>query len=154
MSVWLHKCICGIIHMESMNGLLARYVKLWVAHAPGMPGTFYPPPRVSDPDTHHGTCVTYAPWCLLGSLSSGFVWSRGRGKGSQRMRNPQFYAPGKRPIGFETLNWVELYALSTWRSIFALQCPGYPTEAGVQRGEIYVLHWYIHTYIYILYIYI
>ena len=24
-----------------------------------MPGTFSPPPRVSDPDMHHGTCVTH-----------------------------------------------------------------------------------------------
>ena len=40
------------------NGPLTRYVKLRVAHAPGMPGTFPPPPRVIDPDMHHGTCVT------------------------------------------------------------------------------------------------
>ena len=58
----------------SMNRLphhepLARYVKLQVAHAPGMPGTFSPPPRVNDPDMHHGTCV---PWCMPGSLTSGF----------------------------------------------------------------------------------
>ena len=26
------------------HGPLARYVKLWIAHAPGMPGTFSPPP--------------------------------------------------------------------------------------------------------------
>ena len=34
------------------HGPLARWVKLRVAHAPGMPGTFSPPPRVSDPDMH------------------------------------------------------------------------------------------------------
>ena len=34
----------------SGNGPLSRYVKLRVAHAPGMLGTFSPPPRVSDPD--------------------------------------------------------------------------------------------------------
>ena len=45
-------------------GPLARYVKLWVAHAPGMPGTFSPTPRVSNPDTHHGTCVTHVPWFM------------------------------------------------------------------------------------------
>ena len=39
------------------HGLLAIYVKLWVAHAPGMPGTFSPPPRLSDPDMHHGMCM-------------------------------------------------------------------------------------------------
>ena len=50
------------------------------AHAPGMPGTFSPQARVSDPDMHHGTCVTHVPWCMPGSLTSGFLWSRRRGK--------------------------------------------------------------------------
>ena len=51
---------------------------MWVAHAPGMPGTFSPPPRVSDPDMHHGTCVTHVPWCIPGSLTSDYRWSRWR----------------------------------------------------------------------------
>ena len=38
------------------NGPLTRFVKLRVTHAPGMPGTFSPPTRVSDPGIHHGTC--------------------------------------------------------------------------------------------------
>ena len=54
--------------------------KIAGAHAPGMPGTFSQPPRVSDPDMHHGTCVTHVPWCMPGSLTSGFPWSRWRGK--------------------------------------------------------------------------
>ena len=45
------------------------------AHAPGMPGT-----QVSDPDMHHGTCVTHVPWCMSGLLTSGFLWNRRRGK--------------------------------------------------------------------------
>ena len=61
-------------------GPLTRYAKLWVAHATGLPETFSPPPRVSDPDMHHGTCVTHVPWCMPGSLTSGFLWSRWRGK--------------------------------------------------------------------------
>ena len=44
-----------------------------------MPGTFSPPPRVSDLDMHHGTCVTHVQWCMQGSLTSGFLWSRWRG---------------------------------------------------------------------------
>ena len=79
------------------HGSLTRYVKLRVAHAPGT----FSPPRVSDPDMHHGTCVTHVPWCMPGSLTRGFLWSRWRGKRSRhyrRMRNPQFYASGKRPI--------------------------------------------------------
>ena len=83
------------------HGTLTRYVKLRVAHAPGMPGRFAPPPRVSDPDMHHGTCVTHVPWCMSGSLTSGFLWSRWHGKHfrpSRRMHNPQSYVSGKRPM--------------------------------------------------------
>ena len=85
----------------TLNGLLTRYAKLRAAHAPGMPGAFIPPPRVSDPNMHHSTCVTHVPWCMLGSLTSDFPWSRWRGKHSRhfrRMRNPQFYVSGKRPV--------------------------------------------------------
>ena len=28
-------------------------------------------PRVSDPDMHHGTCLTHVPWCMSGSLTRG-----------------------------------------------------------------------------------
>ena len=76
------------------------YVKLQVAHASGMPGTFPPAfdlkPLVSDPGIHHATCVTHVPWCMSGSLT------RGGGENvprqSRRMRNPQFYVSGKRPM--------------------------------------------------------
>ena len=63
----------------SRHGLLARYTKLWVAHAPGKPGTFSSPMRVSDLDMHYGSCVTHVPWCMPGSLTSGFLWSLWRG---------------------------------------------------------------------------
>ena len=38
-----------------------------------MPGTFSPPPRVSDPDMQYDTVtwVTHVPWCMPGSLTSG-----------------------------------------------------------------------------------
>ena len=45
-----------------------------------MPRTCSLPPRVSDPDMLHGTCVMHVPWCILGSLTSGFIWSQWRGK--------------------------------------------------------------------------
>ena len=72
---------------------LTRYVKLRVAQALGMSGPFSPPPRVSDPDMHHGTCATHVPWCMPGSLTSALIWSRWRGKRSRhsrRMRSPNF----------------------------------------------------------------
>ena len=50
------------------------------AHAPGMPGMFSPSPQVSDPDMHHGTYVTHVPWCMPGSLTSGFLWNWRRGE--------------------------------------------------------------------------
>ena len=61
-------------------GPLTRYAKLRVAQAPGMPGTFPPPPRVSDPSMHHGTWVTHVPWCMPESVTSGFFcgWQFGR----------------------------------------------------------------------------
>ena len=73
-------------YCDAHNG---RYQPAWAscqirkfagAHAPGMPGTCSPSPQVSDPDMHQGTCVTHVPWCMPGSLTSGFLWNRRRGK--------------------------------------------------------------------------
>ena len=72
--------ICTRYSHSYPNGPIARYVKLRVAHAPGMPGTFSAPPRASDPDMHHGTCVTHVPWCMSGSLTSGLTLKSVAGK--------------------------------------------------------------------------
>ena len=55
------------------QGPLIRYAELEVAPVPGMLGTFSPPPWVSEPDMHHGTCVTHVPRCMPVSLTSGFL---------------------------------------------------------------------------------
>ena len=108
-------CIWVLYLKSRCYGPLIRYAKLRVAHAPGMPETFSPPPRVSNPDMHHGTCATYVPWCMSGSLTSGFFWSRWWGKRSRhsrRMRNPQFCVFGKRPIqGAASIPWCGLTAI-------------------------------------------
>ena len=51
------------------------------------------------------TCITarawHVPWCMPGSLTSGFLKSRSRenrSRHSERMRIPQFCVSGKRPI--------------------------------------------------------
>ena len=70
----------------------------------GNAGKISLPPRASDPDMHHGTCVTHVPWCMPGSLTSGFLWRQWRGnrsRHSRRMRNLPFYVSGKRPIRFQ-----------------------------------------------------
>ena len=84
-----------------IHGPLTRYVKLWDAHAPGMPGTFFPPPTSKEtvnkrPGMHYGTCVTHVPWYMSGSLIHG--GGENVPEYSRRMRNPQFYVSGKRPM--------------------------------------------------------
>ena len=52
---------------------------------------------VNDPSMHHGTCVTHA----RAVMHMGFANPCWRGKSSQyspRMRKPQFYVSGKKPI--------------------------------------------------------
>ena len=66
-----------------------------------------PPPRVSDHDMHLGTCVTHLPWCMPGSLTSGFLWGRWWRKRSWhpwRMRNTQFKYLARSPCHNE-INW-------------------------------------------------
>ena len=65
---------------------------------------------------HHGTCMTHEPWCMSGSLPSGFLWTWWRGKHSRhtrRMRNPQFYVSGKRPI--DTNYWEATWNYRWWQ---------------------------------------
>ena len=67
------------------------------AHALGMPGTFSTPPRVNDPDMYQATCVTHVSWCMMGSLTTGFLrsrWWRKRSRHPRRFCNPQFWVPG------------------------------------------------------------
>ena len=47
--------------VQNAHGPRARYVKMRVAHAPGMSGTFSPPLRVSNPDMHEAIEIV----CLL-----------------------------------------------------------------------------------------
>ena len=50
------------------------------------------------------------PWCMSKSLTSGFLWSRWRGKcsrHSRRMHNRQFCVSGKRPIA-EQLDFITI----------------------------------------------
>ena len=81
------------------------------------------PPRFSDPDMHHGTCVTHVPCCMSGSLTSSFLWNRWRGKRSRhsrRMRNPQFCVSGKRPmVGPWVAHWIHGSQLATGRPYFS-----------------------------------
>ena len=98
---------CCALYMEwsipNLHGPLARYAILWVAHAPEMPGTSFPPLRVSDPDVHHGTCVTHVPWCMPEIANQGFYFKIGGGENvpgipGTTLRNLQCWVSGKRPM--------------------------------------------------------
>ena len=128
------------------NAPLARYVKLRVAHAPGMPRTLSPPLPVSDPDMHHGMCVRHVPWCMPGSLTSGFLWSQCWGKRSRhsrRMRNPQFYISGNRPIAeitYDSLTCLASNDTTVWsNSIYFYETPCQHRISTIARGPMEIL---------------
>ena len=131
------------------NGPLARYAKFQVAHAPGMPGTFSPAPRISDPDMHHGSCVTHVPWCMPGSLTVGFLWSRWRGKRSRhsrRMRNLQFYVSGKRPMLYLITFLLLLPHCISNISIFAKLLLGSLPDNNIAHVTTSELSWHVLNY--------
>ena len=67
----------------------------------GNTGNVFPPPRVSDPGMHRGTCVKHVPWCMPWSVAICYFWSRlreKRSRHSRRMRLPQFFVSGKRSM--------------------------------------------------------
>ena len=101
--LWSILCsLWWLVSRHQSYGSLIRYVKLWVAHTPGITGTFSQPPRISDPDMHHDPCVTLVSWCMPGSLARGYLWNKWWGKHSRHSRhmfNPQIYVSGQRPMG-------------------------------------------------------
>ena len=82
------------LHIQASSYVNTRPIRCaWAGNA----GNVFP----ATPDMHHGTCVTHLPWCMLGSITSSFLCSRWRVKRSRhsrRMRNPQFYVSGRRPM--------------------------------------------------------
>ena len=69
----------------------------------------------------------HVPWCMPGSLTSGFLWSWWRGKRarySRHMRNPQFYVSGKRPMHTDATwphgYWVE--SSSKYNDLYSKIC--------------------------------
>ena len=78
-----------------------QIIKILGCACAGSAGNVSPPLEVSDPRMHHGTCIMHMPWCILGWLSKGFLWSRWQGKRSwhsRRMCNLKIYVSGKRPM--------------------------------------------------------
>ena len=58
-------------------------------------------PLVSDPDKHHGTVRHACAVMYIGITNP--RWRGKRSRHSPRMRNPQFYVSGKRPLVYIVL---------------------------------------------------
>ena len=83
------------------RGPLTRYVKLRVVHAPGMPGTFSPPPTSKETASKRSRHASRHVRVARAVMHVGIANPRWRGKCSRyswRMHNPQFCVSGKRPI--------------------------------------------------------
>ena len=91
------------------QGPLARYEKMWVVHAPVMPGTFSRPPSVAGktfpafPTHRRRWRTTGLRCCTVGrrehtGRETVYRWREKRSRHSRRMRNLQFYESGKRPM--------------------------------------------------------
>ena len=72
------------------NGPLTRYAKLRLAHAPGMPATFPPPPWVSDPAASRHARDARAVMHAEIAYWRCFLWSRWRGKRSRHSRRMHY----------------------------------------------------------------
>ena len=59
--------------VESISWASYQIRKIAGCACAGNAGNVFPTPRVSDSDMHQGTCVTHVPWCMPGSLTSGFL---------------------------------------------------------------------------------
>ena len=90
-----------MINTGMKHGPLIRYMKLWVAHALGMPGTFSQPPTskktVSYRSQHASRHVRHARGVKHVGIANPMWWEK-RSRHSRRMCNPQFYVSGKRPM--------------------------------------------------------
>ena len=101
------------------NGPLARYVKLRVAHAPGMPGTLQRKPLVSEPGMHHGTCVTHVPWCTSRLLARGGGENVPGIPGACAIRNVTYLA--RSPLAMES-PWRR-HGIETLSALWAVSIP-------------------------------
>ena len=97
--VWLCVCLCACVCVT--RGPLNRYVKLRVAHASEMLGTFSPPPISKETANERSRHASRLVRDALAVMHAWIANPRCRGKRSRhsrRMRNPQFYVSGKRPM--------------------------------------------------------
>ena len=80
---------------------LTGYVKLRVVHAPGLSGTFSPPPtskKTASQRSRHAPWHVRHPRAVVHTGIANPQWQGKRSRHFKHMRNPQFYVSGKRPM--------------------------------------------------------
>ena len=140
---------------RSANGLLTRYVKLRVAHALGMPGTFSPSPNSKETanqrSRHASRHVRHARAVMHVGVTNPLWWGK-RARHSRRMRTSQFYVSGKRPMGYP-YGWV-VTVLAQWAaSWMAVRNWGCWCRDATVSCKVIVRRWFmyfIHEYSLIL----
>ena len=99
------------------NGSLTRYARSRVAHAPGMPGTFSPPPTSKETASLRSWHASRHVRLARAVMHAGIANLRWRGKRSRQsrfMRKPQFYVSGKKPMAkYRTVSWNFLTRIFT-----------------------------------------
>ena len=90
-----------MIFLVMINGSLTRYVKLQVAHMPGMPATYSPPPTSKETANQRSQHASRHVRDARTVMHVGITKQRWRGKSSRhsrRMHNPQYHVSGKRSM--------------------------------------------------------
>ena len=100
-ALFISFCVTSLAGRQSCHGPLTRYLKLWAAHAPRMSGTFSPPPSSKETASYrprHASRHVRPARAVMHVRIANPRWRGKRSRPYQRMRNPQFYISGKRPI--------------------------------------------------------
>ena len=70
---------CDHENSTGVKSLRALHSALWARNRTGVQNRTGPVDGcdwgIRDPDMHHGMCVTHVAWCMLGSLTSSYLWS-------------------------------------------------------------------------------
>ena len=137
-----------------LHGPLARYVKFRVAYA-GNTGNVFPASAGKQSRHASRTCVTHVPWYTPGSLTSGFLWNRWRGKrsrlekGSRKyLTHPQIFSDGEN-INKETkyfcrnTSWLSLSVYLHTKKKIILRFIGFTIVATALSFSNCWFDWYI-----------
>ena len=99
------------------HGLLTWFVKLGVAQTSGIPGTFSPPSTSKETASsrfRHASRHVRGARVVMHVGIANQRWRGKRSRHSRRMRNPQFYVSGKRPM--KSRDSFDAWAGIVWHS--------------------------------------